>query len=287
MVSALQSQLFPSSQTYLSGFTTSPYVNMGQITHVSLSDSALGVTKVSAGTDHPIVAGPATNENAWKAVYPEGSYVPSSGAVLGGFGFYLAGPSSFSSKLATAKEVLTSYSVRFETDWEWQKGGKLPGQFGGVGDLAYACSGGRQESREECFDLRFMWRAGGAGEVYAYLPLTSTNSERLGAVPPQSIENPDYGFSVGRGAWTFHRGAWNVIAERIQLNDPGQNNGALQVWVNGTTVVHVTGLSFRNSSSSVFKGMHFQTFFGGSTPDYASPQTQVAWFADISGAIIG
>lgn len=174
MVSALQSQLFPSSQTFLSGFTTSPYVNMSQITHVPLSDSALGVTKVSAGTDHPIVTGPATNENVWKAVYPEGSYVPSSGAVLGGFGFYLAGPSSFSSKLATAKEVLTSYSVRFETDWEWQKGGKLPGQckqlhnylflrfiiftVGGVGDLAYACSGGRQESREECFDLRFMWR---------------------------------------------------------------------------------------------------------------------------------
>ena len=36
--------------------------------------------------------------------------------------------------------------------------GKLPGQFGGVGDLAYGCSGGRQDNRMQCFDLRFMWR---------------------------------------------------------------------------------------------------------------------------------
>jgi hypothetical protein len=127
-MSAVQSWLFPPSQTYISGFTTSPYVDMGSISHVALSDSALGVTKVSSGTAHPVVAGPNTDENAWEATYPEGSYVPSSGTVLGGFGFYLAGPSSFSSQLSSAKEVMTSYSVMFENDWEWQKGGKLPGQ---------------------------------------------------------------------------------------------------------------------------------------------------------------
>lgn len=128
MVSALQSQLFPPSQSFISGFTTSSHVDMAQISHVALSDSALGVTKVSAGTDHPVVPGPDTGENAWEATYPEGSYSPSSGTVLGGFGFYLVGPESFSSQLSSATAVLTSYSVRFEEDWEWQLGGKLPGQ---------------------------------------------------------------------------------------------------------------------------------------------------------------
>ncbi|KAF8583064.1 polysaccharide lyase family 14 protein [Ramaria rubella] len=286
-MSAVQSWLFPPSQSFISGFTTSPYVNMSQISHVALSDSALGVTKVSSGTAHPIVPGPGTNESAWEATYPNGSYTPSSGAVLGGFGFYLAGPATFSSQLPTANEVLTSYSVRFEEDWEWQLGGKLPGQYGGVGDQAYECSGGRQFNRSECFDLRFMWRTAGAGELYAYLPLTDNNAEVLATVPPETIENPDYGFSVGRGSWTFTAGAWTVIAERVQLNDPDKNNGIIQIWVNGTTVIHVTGLQMRNTSDSVFRGMHFQTFFGGSTPDYASPQTQNAWFSDISGAIMG
>src|SRR5882762_6193948 len=85
-----QSWLFPPSQIYLSGFTTSPYVIMPQITHVALSDSALGVTKVTAGTDHPVVQGPRSKSNAWQATYPKDSYTPSSGSVNGGFGFYLA-----------------------------------------------------------------------------------------------------------------------------------------------------------------------------------------------------
>lgn len=55
---------------------------------------------------------------------------------------------------------------------------------------------------------------------------------------------------------------------------------------NGISVINATNISMRNSSSSVVQGMHFQTFFGGSTSDWASPQNQSAWFADVSGAIV-
>lgn len=70
--------------------------------------------------------------------------------------------------------------------------------------------------------------AGGLGEIYAYLPLTEVNAHVLMDVPPKTIENPDYGFSVGRGAWTFQAGAWNTVAERIKLNKPGKNDGIFQ-----------------------------------------------------------
>ena len=65
----------------------------------------------------------------------------------------------------------------------------------------------------------------GIGELYSYLPLTGNNADVLAKVPPKTIESNNYGFSVGRGALTFHRGAWNTIAERISLNDPGKSNG--------------------------------------------------------------
>ena len=29
---------------------------------------------------------------------------------------------------------------------------------GGIGDTAYGCSGGRQNDRCKCFDIRLMWR---------------------------------------------------------------------------------------------------------------------------------
>jgi hypothetical protein len=68
-------------------------------------------------------------------------------------------------------------------------------------------------------------RAGGKGELYAYLPLTPTNTARLLAVPPESHQNADYGISVGRGAWRFAADRWTYVAFRVKLNDVGADNG--------------------------------------------------------------
>jgi hypothetical protein len=141
-MSTVQTWLFPSSAPYIYGFTTSPYVKMSQIGIVALSDHALGVTKVSSGTEHPVVNGTNTKSKAWEATYPQGSCNPSSGAVLGGFGFYMQGawthcssfclpkyctqgPPTFASLLDSATHVMTSYSVMFENEFNFQKGGKL------------------------------------------------------------------------------------------------------------------------------------------------------------------
>ena len=131
-----------------------------------------------------------------------------------------------------------------------------------------------------------MWREAGAGELYTYLPLNDQNTNTLLAVPPRSLNNPDFGISVGRGAFTFPAGEWVTIAERIKLNDPASFDGEIQIWANGVKVIDVQGVSLRNSADSVIQGMHFQTFFGGSSPDWATRTDQTAWFADISGAVI-
>lgn len=69
------------------------------------------------------------------------------------------------------------------------------------------------------------YRQGGSGEVYAYLPEFERNTKQLLAVPPKSHGNHQFGFSVGRGAFTFTRGRWATVAERVKLNDPGEENG--------------------------------------------------------------
>lgn len=70
---------------------------------------------------------------AWEALYPKGSINPSA-EIPGGFGFYLAGTKDFSDLLEgpgqgqpSATEVVMSYRMMLERDWEWAKGGKLPG----------------------------------------------------------------------------------------------------------------------------------------------------------------
>ena len=100
-----------------------------RIIQLSLLDSALGVHK--SRLPHKLVEPPAADDDhppqiAWEALYPEGSINPSA-AVPGGFGFYLSGPPDFARRLESATEVLFSYRLMFEEEWEWVKGGKLPG----------------------------------------------------------------------------------------------------------------------------------------------------------------
>ena len=70
-----------------------------------------------------------------------------------------------------------------------------------------------------------MYRQEGSGEVYTYMPEFEKNTKALLAVPPRSYGNHRYGFSVGRGSFVFPRGRWTTVAERVKLNDPGEENG--------------------------------------------------------------
>ncbi|KDR72249.1 hypothetical protein GALMADRAFT_229073 [Galerina marginata CBS 339.88] len=285
------SHLIPKSD-FTSGFTTCELIEHARLELVLLDDGQLGVHKVSSGTTHRILNPPTPLSSvapkvAWEALYPKGSVNPT-GEIPGGFGFYMSGPSAFRKQLETASEVIYSYRLMLQDGWEWVKGGKLPGVFGGVGDLSYGCTGGRQERRCQCFDLRPMWRPKSAGELYAYLPLTPENTTQLSSVPPFSVENSDYGFSVGRGAFLLDIavGNWVTLAFRIKLNDVGSRNGEIQIWMDGKSVMEIDGLTFRESEAGRIKGMHFQTFFGGHGKDWASPKDQRAWFADVTGVII-
>ncbi|KXN87085.1 hypothetical protein AN958_09295 [Leucoagaricus sp. SymC.cos] len=290
----MANHLIPTSK-FKNGFTTCQHLKDDRLNCVPLDDKSLGVHKAHSRTSHKRVNPPQSSSSgltpptfAWEAFYPKGSINP--GAVIpGGFGFYLSGPTSFGRQLEEgAKEVIMSYRIMLQKDWEWVKGGKLPGFFGGVGQLAYGCTGGRQDERCQCFDMRPMWRNSGVGELYTYLPMEGKNTEILKKIPPRFVENSNYGFSVGRGAfdWTKAMGKWMAVACRIKLNDVGQSNGEIELWIDGKSVIAATGLILRKSTQSIIKGMHFETFFGGHTEDWASPKDQRAWFSDITGVIL-
>lgn len=72
------------------------------------------------------------------------------------------------------------------------------------------------------------FRANGLGELYTYFPLVDQNTESLKKVPPRFVPNPNFGFSVGRGAFNWKKavGNWTAVACRIKLNDIGCANGS-------------------------------------------------------------
>ncbi|KAG6811898.1 hypothetical protein H0H92_005356 [Tricholoma furcatifolium] len=112
---------------------------------------------------------------------------------------------------STFQTMLLTYEVAFPSDFDWVKGGKLPGLRGGWNSTG--CSGGDQATGEDCFSTRLMWRTNGEGEVYAYIP--SPNNLCSSS---DIICNTDYGISIQRGAYGFVSGHYNDLKAIDQQN---------------------------------------------------------------------
>lgn len=98
-----------------------------------------------------------------------------------------------------------------------------------------------------------MWRDGGIGEVYAYLPHSKQRKNLCDN--KVNICNPDYGFSLGRGKFKFPTGKWVSVRQVLTLNTAGKQNGVLSLYVNGKRVMTEKKLVFRTNSSGRVVGI--------------------------------
>lgn len=161
-----------------------------------------------------------------------------------------------------------SYEVFFPSDFQFNKGGKLPGLCS-----AKAVSGGNKA--DDDFSMRLMWRRGGDGEVYAYVPPKSQSKDYAKCC---TESNPQYGDSIGRGNFKFVTGKWNKIELTVVLNDVGKCNGVVQLSHNDKKVVEAKCIQYRSSPEKKIQFCMFSTFFGGSTPEWAPTKPQSAKF---------
>ncbi|PVD36921.1 hypothetical protein C0Q70_03914 [Pomacea canaliculata] len=123
--------------------------------------------------------------------------------------------------------MLMSFDIYFSSNFDFSKGGKLPGLWGGNVD---ACGSGSYT--EDCFTLRFVWREGGVGGIFAHLPRDQS---------PDFCDRPDvmcetsWGLGLGRGTWTFKKSRWQRISMYVKLNIPGHQDGYIKVELNELT----------------------------------------------------
>lgn len=189
------------------------------------------------------------SEPGLRVHYPAGSSSPGE-RPLGGAGFY-SDPAS----LKGAERACLSYKVRFPSGFDFVKGGKLPGLYGGE-----APSGGEEVDGDNGFSMRLMWREEGKGELYPYVV---------------GFE----GASVGRGSWHFPVGHWVRLEQEVMLNDPERENGIARIWVDGLPVLEQRDIIFRTSKEITIDGLMFSTFFGGTGEGWRTPRDQYVDFA--------
>lgn len=159
-------------------------------------------------------------------------------------------------------EALFQFDIMFSENFDFVKGGKLPGLYGGEKGL---CSGGN--NGPGCFSTRFLFKEEGKSGVTAYLP--PENGDWFCA-HEQVTCNFKYGHTIAHGSFQFKKGKWQTIAQYIKLNDPGVNNGIFRIFYDGENVFELTGLIYRFDESVQINMLLFATFFGGNDPAWAS-----------------
>lgn len=154
-----------------------------------------------------------------------------------------------------------NFPFRRPTSGTWRgRGGKLYG-FDATLDAgkhfgpAYACDGSNGWS------VRMMFQNDqGAGDgmgrcsVYAY-----------------DLATQGYGRGTGPSGPVFVAGKLHRIELHVRLNTPGLADGLVEVWVDGSLIHTLADFQPRTTSAVRHMQISRSLFFGGSTPDWASP----------------
>ena len=160
------------------------------------------------------------------------------------------------------------YTVRFSKDFDWVKGGKLPGLCGGPENV----SGGRPATGANGFSARLMWRKDGRGEAYVY---HKNQPERFGESLP---------FPAG---FRFPTEKPVHVRLAVVMNAPGRRDGSVRVWIalgegGEELVVEHTRMEWRSVPTFGVDSLYFETFHGGSDLGWAPTRECWAEFGNLS-----
>lgn len=189
-------------------------------------------------------------KDAWlRVLYPKASY----GSNMGGAGW------RFHFGRHEAAEL--NYTVRFDKDFEFVKGGKLPGLCGGPETI----TGGDPVDGITGFSARLMWRKNGQGQAYVY---HMHQPSKYG----EEFDFPD--------SFRFEPGKPTNIRLQVEMNRAGKKNGQLRIWADDQLLVERNDLQWRKKTTYGVDSILFNTFHGGGNASWA-PERDV--WAEFSG----
>jgi hypothetical protein len=169
------------------------------------------------------------------------------------------------------------YSMRFSKDFDWVKGGKLPGLCG-----AKCLTGCKVVTGDDGWSMRSMWRPcvwpptphappceGGKLAAYLY------HADKV----HNCGDDVSY---VGEGDELFRPmpEEWIDVTVFVAMNTAGprggsggyENDGVVRVWADGELVVEREDLAWRSYDDIGIDTFYLSVFYGGGQPDWAPPK---------------
>lgn len=183
--------------------------------------------------------------NILVAVFPSGQYGPDKTGY------------NFNARVIPSLKKTISYEVKFDEDFNFVKGGKLPGLCGGK-----KATGGNKADGYNGFSARIMWRVGGEVVSYVY------------HVDQKTRFGDDFNWlDAAKQPLAFTPGQWHKIKMIVKLNDIEKTNGSIQAYLDGDLVFEKNDFNFRLTDKIQIDTLCFNTFFGGDDISWA-PQKE-------------
>jgi hypothetical protein len=156
------------------------------------------------------------------------------------------------SNFVKTDEVFLSFKIFIPIEFDFVKGGKLPGLSGGLGitkDSIWLA--------EKSWSTQLMFHEN--GEIVHFLKY-----------PNQESNYGEYFFWTSKGQRVkLPRGKWVKLTQHLIMNDPNESNGELEAWINETKVLSIKKLRIRDTMSMGIDQFVFSVFFGGCSQEWA------------------
>lgn len=164
---------------------------------------------------------------------------------------------------ASYSAVEVRFDVMFKKGFDFVRGGKLPGLFGGEGN-----TGGNKPTGNDGFSARMMWRENGWAVQYLYYPDQPTRYGHQIPYIDQATGQPI----------RFIPGQWHTVVNQVCMNTPGKQNGQLRAFFDGQAVLDINNLRFRDNKSFAIDGFLLSTFFGGGDASWETAAQEMIYF---------
>ena len=184
----------------------------------------------------------------------------------------------FDNSFEDVEEATLEYRLKFNENFYWAAGGKLPGlggsAFDNKGAIPSGCVDRGSRNSDNGFSCRLMWRTNRAHTAKPKLVVYTYHPKR----PKDCGEDFDFIRDIKKGKWY-------TIQQYIKLNTPGQKNGVLRMFVDGQKLLDKNDVEFRLPGKNNVKINSFimNTYRGGARTDnvWFSPTTDYIYFDDI------
>lgn len=170
--------------------------------------------------------------------------------------------------ISDGSEYELDYSIRFHSEFDWSRGGKvgfgfLVGDGNTGGDPGWDGNGG---------SLRLMWYQTDAGRVF-FQPYVYYRDQ-----------SGQYGETFGKSypsSGSISKGTTYNVHMYIKSNTGSNTNGQVQIRINGTTVLNQSIRWTTNDAKRLIRQLSFHTFRGGSQSYWESSSTGYIYYDNV------